>query len=143
MPKKSIRLIKFGEECLYVGSPQSLALLRIYNKKLERGFDESDEECPHWWRCEFQLRDEHAMQIVREWSECGSVGSVFAGHVKNILDSLILLMAVMVIRTNMSPLNGGIISLAVLMSSSGLLGKVLNTIYLNYRSMLSVMLVAL
>ena len=80
--KSSMRLVKFGEECLYVGSPKSMSMLRIYNKKLERGFSDDDEEIPHWWRCEFQLRDERAMQVVREWCECGSVGPVFAGHVK-------------------------------------------------------------
>lgn len=79
-PKKSITLQKFGKEILYVGSPQSLTLLRIYNKKLERGFDESDEDIPHWWRCELQCRDEHAQQIVLEWSDCGDVGAVYCGH---------------------------------------------------------------
>lgn len=80
-PKTSIRCVKFGEECLYVGSPQSLALLRIYNKKLERGYSPEDNEVPHWWRCEFQLRDEHAAQIVKEWTETGNIGKVYAGHV--------------------------------------------------------------
>lgn len=80
-PKKSIRLMKFGEECLYVGSTQSMALLRIYNKKLERGYDPGDEDIPHWWRCEFQLRDEHAQQIVDEWAETKNIGKIYAGHV--------------------------------------------------------------
>lgn len=79
--KKSIRLVKFGEECLYVGSTQSLALLRIYNKKLERGYDPGDKEIPHWWRCELQLRDEHAQQVVCEWAETQNIGKVYTGHV--------------------------------------------------------------
>ena len=80
-PKKSIRLTKFGEEVLYVGSPQSLSLLRIYNKKLERGYDPGDQEVPHWWRCEFQLRDSHAEQVVIEWATTTHIGKIFAGHV--------------------------------------------------------------
>lgn len=80
-PKKSIFLEKFGKECLYVGSTQSLALLRIYNKKLERGYDPGDKEIPHWWRCELQLRDEHAQQVVCEWAESQNIGKVYAGHV--------------------------------------------------------------
>lgn len=79
-PKTSIRLMKFGEECLYVGSTQSLALLRIYNKKLERGYDPGNQEVPHWWRCEYQLRDDHAQQIVIEWAESGDIGKIYAGH---------------------------------------------------------------
>lgn len=80
-PKDSIRLVKYGEECLYVGSPKSIALLRIYNKKLERGYSVDDTDIPHWWRCEFQLRDEHANQIVKEWVDTQNIGNVFAGHV--------------------------------------------------------------
>lgn len=80
-PKTSIRLVKFGEECLYVGSTQSLTLLRIYNKKLERGYTPEDEEVPHWWRCELQCRDEHAEQIVLEWAEIQNIGKIFSGHV--------------------------------------------------------------
>ena len=80
-PKSSIRCLKFGEECLYVGSPQSLSMLRIYNKKLERGYSPEDNEVPHWWRCEFQLRDEHATQIVKEWVSTKNIGKVYAGHV--------------------------------------------------------------
>lgn len=82
-PKTSIRLMKFGEECLYVGSTQSLALLRIYNKKLERGYDPGDQEVPHWWRCEYQLRDDHAQQIVIEWAESNDIGKIYAGHLMN------------------------------------------------------------
>lgn len=86
-PEKSIRLVKFGEECLYVGSPQSLTLLRIYNKKLERGYSSDDTDIPFWYRCEMQLRDEHAQQVIYEWYQFindvpGSVniGKIYAGH---------------------------------------------------------------
>lgn len=79
-PAKSIRLTKFGEECLYIGSTQSLTLLRIYNKKLERGFDPGDQDIPHWWRCELQLRDDHAQQLVLEWADSNNIGRIYSGH---------------------------------------------------------------
>ena len=82
-PDSSIRLTKFGEECLYVGSPQSKTLLRIYNKKLERGYAKEDfEEIEFWHRCELQLRDEHAQQVVIEIGEGHNIGKVFAGHTR-------------------------------------------------------------
>ena len=82
-PDSSIRLTKFGEECLYVGSPQSKTLLRIYNKKLERGYSKEDfEEIEYWHRCELQLRDEHAQQVVIEIGEGQNIGKVFAGHTR-------------------------------------------------------------
>ena len=86
-PMSSIRLVKFGEECFYCGSKNSQSLLRIYNKKLERGYDREDDSIPYWYRCEFQLRDSHAQQIILEWSNfiCGKstvdIGHIFAGHV--------------------------------------------------------------
>ena len=79
-PAKSIRLTKFGEECLYIGSTQSLTLMRIYNKKLERGYDPGDQDIPHWWRCELQLRDDHAEQLVLEWADNNNIGHIFTGH---------------------------------------------------------------
>ena len=79
-PSKSIRLTKFGEECLYVGSTQSLTLMRIYNKKLERGYDQGDQDIPHWWRCELQLRDDHAEQLVLEWADTNNIGHIYTGH---------------------------------------------------------------
>ncbi len=80
-PDSSIRLTKFGEECLYIGSTQSKTLMRIYNKKLERGYDKEDnEEIEFWHRCELQLRDEHAQQVVLEIGEGQNMGKVFAGH---------------------------------------------------------------
>lgn len=82
-PDSSIRLVKFGEECLYVGSTQSKTLMRIYNKKLERGYDKEDnEEIEFWHRCELQLRDEHSQQVVLEIGEGQNIGKVFAGHTR-------------------------------------------------------------
>lgn len=78
--EKNIFLEKFGRECFYVGSPQSVTLLRIYNKKLERGYNPGDKEIEHWYRCELQLRDHHAQQVILEWGRAGHVGEIFAGH---------------------------------------------------------------
>lgn len=78
---QSIFLEKFGKECLYVGSTQSLTLMRIYNKKLERGYHPEDDSIEPWHRCELQCRDMHAEQIVIEICSGNSIASVFAGHV--------------------------------------------------------------
>ena len=79
---RSIRLVKFGEECLYVGSTQSLTLLRIYNKKLERGYSPEDSEIDFWYRAELQFRDSHAEQVVLELGDRHQIGSVFCGHLR-------------------------------------------------------------
>ena len=54
-----------SEEIAYIGSPQSHTRLRIYNKKLERGYTEPEDlDGKPWYRCEFQFRDECATACV-------------------------------------------------------------------------------
>ncbi len=81
--ERSIKLTKFGEEIFYVGSTQSLTLMRIYNKKLERGYDPEDKEIEYWYRCELQCRESHAQQIVTEFGNGVPAGNIFCGHVKD------------------------------------------------------------
>lgn len=73
-------LIESGrKECIYIGSEKSPAMLRIYNKMLERGKTVADleEGQKAWNRCEFQLRDDRAEQFISLWLESGDIGLCF------------------------------------------------------------------
>ncbi len=79
---KTLSLTKYGREIVYVGSAQSQVLMRIYNKKLERGYDPEDDDGRPWWRCELQLRDDYCRQFIADWKFYG-IGEAYAGHCKN------------------------------------------------------------
>lgn len=69
-----------SEEIAYIGSPQSHTRLRIYNKKLERGYRPEDEfEHEYWYRAEFQFRDECATACVDALVTYNDVSFVFFG----------------------------------------------------------------
>lgn len=70
-----------SEEIFYAGSTQSTALLRIYNKALERGYDDGLVDGHPWVRAEFQLRDRAAAQVICEWLQSHDLMSVYRGHV--------------------------------------------------------------
>lgn len=75
-----IDIIYGSEEIMYVGSPQSDVRLRIYNKKLERGYTEPEDlDGNPWYRAEFQLRDESAAAFLDKWIHCENLGTVFSG----------------------------------------------------------------
>lgn len=73
---------KYGREIVYVGSTQSKVLMRIYNKKMERGYDPEDDDGKPWWRCELQLRDEYCAQFLSDWKSYG-LGFSYAAHCNN------------------------------------------------------------
>ena len=89
----SCRTFKYtlgAEEIFYAGSPQSNVLLRIYNKALERGYDDGLKDGKPWLRSELQLRNEAAEQIIMEW--CGNpistktfsdLQTIYSGHLLN------------------------------------------------------------
>lgn len=72
-----------SREIIYIGSPQSDIRLRIYNKKLERGFKEEDLNGEHWYRAEFQLRDDKATEFIKKWVELGDIGKTYMGVLNN------------------------------------------------------------
>lgn len=75
-------LTKYGREIVYVGSSQSNVLMRIYNKKMERGFAPEDDDGRPWWRCELQLRDGYVDQFLEHCIQL-SPGEAYAGHCLN------------------------------------------------------------
>lgn len=79
---KTPSLTKYGREICYVGSSQSNVLMRIYNKKMERGYSPEDDDGRPWWRCEIQLRDEYCNQFISDWKIFG-LGQAYSGHCKN------------------------------------------------------------
>ena len=58
-----------SEEFAFFGSPQSDVRLRIYNKALERGYDDQ-----HWVRFEYQLRNAAAAKFVKEFLQRPNIG---------------------------------------------------------------------
>lgn len=79
----NIRYVLGSEECFYVGSPQSEILLRIYNKKLERGYTElEDLDGKLWYRAEIQLRNDKAVEAVNCILKFG-IGPAFQGILQN------------------------------------------------------------
>lgn len=79
---KTPSLTKYGREVVYIGSSQSNVLMRLYNKKLERGYAPEDDDGRPWWRCELQLRDEYVRQYLTHAVET-SPGSAYSGHCLN------------------------------------------------------------
>ena len=79
---KTPSLTKYGREVCYIGSSQSKVLMRIYNKKMERGYDPDDDDGRPWWRCELQMRDDYARQFIEHCRESCS-GSAYCGHCLN------------------------------------------------------------
>ena len=77
------------EECFYAGSVKSKTLLRIYDKKMERGYAPDDLEGKPWLRCELQLRDCNAVQLIDKWIESEDLGSVFCGYVMQFVRFLV------------------------------------------------------
>ena len=67
----------FANDELQIGSPKSSQFLRIYNKKLERGYLPEDNDGLPWYRAEFQLRDNSASQFVSAWVKNGDIGFTF------------------------------------------------------------------
>ena len=77
---RSFRCMYGDEECFYAGSAKSSCLIRIYNKAKERGFKDGLVDGHPWTRCEMQLRDSAAGQLISEWLASGDLQCVFAGH---------------------------------------------------------------
>lgn len=75
-------LQKYGREVCYIGGTQSNVLMRIYNKKLERGYAPEDDDGRPWWRCELKLTDEYVRQFLVHAKEY-SPGYAFSAHCKN------------------------------------------------------------
>lgn len=79
----NVRYIQGSEECFYVGSPQSELMLRIYNKKLERGYTEPEDlDGKPWYRAEMQFRDNKATSVIDEVLSRG-IGETFQGVLNN------------------------------------------------------------
>lgn len=79
----NVRYVLGSEECFYVGSPQSEILLRIYNKKLERGYSEPEDlDGKPWYRAEMQFRDHKATSVIDEVLNRG-IGETFQGVLNN------------------------------------------------------------
>ena len=79
----NVRYVLGSEECFYVGSPQSEILLRIYNKKLERGYTEPEDlDGKPWYRAEMQFRDKKATSVIDELLKRG-IGETFQGVLNN------------------------------------------------------------
>lgn len=55
--------LEYGSEgtCIYIGSPKSDFLIRIYDKARERGYDIGEK---HWIRLEMQLRNDRAFCFI-------------------------------------------------------------------------------
>ena len=67
-------------EIAYIGSNQSDTMLRIYNKKLERGYAPEDNfDYEHWYRAELQMRDEVATACVDALVTYDDILQVFFG----------------------------------------------------------------
>jgi len=78
----------FANDELQIGSPKSKHFLRIYNKKLERGYMPEDLDGNPWYRCEFQLRDDSASQFIAAWVSSEDLSSVFLGYLKGQIEFL-------------------------------------------------------
>jgi len=58
-----------SEEFVFFGSPSSDVRLRIYNKALERGYEDQ-----HWIRFEYQLRNDAARKFIDEYQRNKNIG---------------------------------------------------------------------
>ena len=67
-------------EIAYIGSNQSDTLLRIYNKKLERGYAPEDNyDHEHWYRAELQMRDKVATACINALVTYDDISQVYFG----------------------------------------------------------------
>lgn len=67
------------------GSPKSRALLRIYDKTLERQqeVDDPAQVPENWIRLEFQFRDQAADSFIRAWENTGNISAAYFGIMAN------------------------------------------------------------
>lgn len=75
--------IEYGSDrsmCIYHGSKKSDIMIRIYDKAVERGYDDDT----HWVRVEMQLRDDLASSFVKQLLNM-DVGTLFSGTLVNYL----------------------------------------------------------
>lgn len=80
---KYITYMLGSEEIFYCGSPQSDTRLRIYNKKLERGYTEPEDlDGRPWYRAEFQFRDNTAAAFIDEMIRSDDIGITFLGKLR-------------------------------------------------------------
>lgn len=79
------RVVQGREETVDFGSPQSLTMLRIYNKTLEREckVDDGIEVPAGWVRCELQFRNDAVDSFLREWLALGDISAVYLGIMAN------------------------------------------------------------
>lgn len=70
---------KYRKEIVRFGSSQSDIQLRMYNKKLERGYEPDDLDGKPWWRSELQLRDDRATSFIDSWLSSGDLGITYSG----------------------------------------------------------------
>lgn len=80
---RTFRYTLGSEESFYAGAPSSDHFIRIYNKLLERGFVAGDAD--PWIRVEWQLRDNHAAQLINSWISSGDLPGVFCGYTREFL----------------------------------------------------------
>lgn len=67
-------------EIAYIGSSQSDTLLRIYNKKFERGYASEDNcDYEYWYRAELQMRDKVATACVDALVTYDDISQVYFG----------------------------------------------------------------
>lgn len=78
--KWSIEYGSDGSMCIYHGSKKSDIMIRIYDKAIERGYDDDT----HWVRVEMQLRDDLALSFVSQFFD-HEIGDLFAGVLCNYL----------------------------------------------------------
>lgn len=64
---------------IYHGSPQSDVRIRIYDKALERGYDEAT----HWVRFEIQMRRKRAINYIRAVLNNGDIGYITTGVINS------------------------------------------------------------
>lgn len=80
---KYITYMLGSEEIFYCGSPQSDTRLRIYNKKLERGYTDPDDlDGKPWYRAEFQFRDNTASAFIDVMNKSEDIGNTFLGKLR-------------------------------------------------------------
>jgi len=77
---RTYNVIRGSKGCtLEIGSRTSDIFIRIYDKAMERGFNNT-----HWVRAEIQLRDEHAFGFISKINETESnLGKLFCGVFNN------------------------------------------------------------
>ncbi len=77
---RNYNVIRGSKGCtLEIGSRSSNIFIRIYDKAMERGFEEM-----HWVRAEIQMRDEHAYGFISQINESESnVASLYCGIFNN------------------------------------------------------------